>query len=195
MLLWKWLLLKIRAWRTIAPGSMKPIIENRTEEDKFFLLHLFTVLKMNSLCANCSTAKNNSKKRKEKNIMKTHRLMSSLGEKAGLLKLLLCLAFFFSGLLKQVNTAVESKTIGVIFPLFFVSMIFCSGWAKILKQKSLSAHSLSEKEKWVWMVWNCLRKPALFFFRLPTSRALTFVADLSLILGHKIGRASCRERV
>ena len=79
--------------------------------------------------------------------MKTHRLMSSLGEKTGLPKLLLCLAFFFFGLLKQVNTAVESKTIGVIFPPFFVSMIFCSGWAKILKQKSLSAHSLSEKEK------------------------------------------------
>ena len=93
-------------------------------------------------------------------------------------------AFLFFGLLKQVNIAVESKTIGVIFPPFFVSVIFCFSWAKILKQKSLSAHSLSEKEKWVWMVWNCLRKPALFFFRLPTSRALTFVADLSLILAH-----------
>ena len=79
--------------------------------------------------------------------MKTHRLMSSLGEKAGLLKLLLCLAFLFFGLLKQVNTAVESKTIGVIFPPFFASVIFCSGWAKILKQKSLSAYSFSEKEK------------------------------------------------
>ena len=79
--------------------------------------------------------------------MKTHRLMLSLGEKAGLLKLLLCLAFLFFGLLKQVNTAVESKTIGVIFPPFFVSVIFCFSWAKILKQKSLSAHSLSEKEK------------------------------------------------
>ena len=146
MLLWKWLLFKIRAWRTIAPGSTKPIIENRTEEDQFFLLHLFTVLKMISLCVNCSTAK----KGKKKNTRKTHRLMSSVGEKAGLLKLLLCLAFLFFGLLKQVNIAVESKTIGVIFPPFLV--IFCSGWAKILKQKSLSSHSLSEKEKWVWMV-------------------------------------------
>ena len=48
--------------------------------------------------------------------MKTHRLMSSVREKAGLFKLLLCLAFLFFGLLKQVNIAVESKTIGVIFP-------------------------------------------------------------------------------
>ena len=79
--------------------------------------------------------------------MKTHRLMSSVREKTGLLKLLLCLAFLFFGVLKQVNIAVESKTIGVIFPPFFVSVIFCSGWAKILKQKSLSSHSLSEKEK------------------------------------------------
>ena len=86
-------------------------------------MHLFTVLKMISLCAICSTAKNNSKKRKEKNTMKTHRLMSSVREKTGLLKPLLCLAFLFFGLLKQVNTAVESKTIGVIFPPFFVSVI------------------------------------------------------------------------
>ena len=63
------------------------------------------------------------KKRKEKNTMKTHRLMSSVREKTGLLKPLLCLAFLFFGLLKQVNTAVESKTIGVIFPPFFVSVI------------------------------------------------------------------------
>ena len=124
-------------------------------------MHLFTVLKMISLCVNCSTAK----KGKKKNTRKTHRLMSSVGEKAGLFKLLLCLAFLFFGLLKQVNIAVESKTIGVIFPPFLV--IFCSGWAKILKQKSLSSHSLSEKEKWVWKVWNFLRKPALFFFPTP----------------------------
>ena len=117
------------------------------KKTSFFLLHLFTVLKMISLCANCSTAKNNSKRKEKKNTMKTHRLMSSVREKAGLLKLLLCLAFLFFGVLKQVNIAVESKTIGVISPPFFVSMIFCSGWAKILKQKSLSAHSLSEKEK------------------------------------------------
>ena len=116
--------------------------------------------------------------------MKTHRLMSSVREKAGLFKLLLCLAFLFFGLLKQVNIAVESKTIGVIFPPYFVSVISFSGWAKILKQNSLSSYSLSEKEKRVWMVWNCLRKPVLFFFRLPASRALTFVADLSLIFAH-----------
>ena len=63
------------------------------------------------------------KKRKEKNTMKRHRLMSSVREKTGLLKPLLCLTFLFFGLLKQVNTAVESKTIGVIFPPFFVSVI------------------------------------------------------------------------
>ena len=79
--------------------------------------------------------------------MKTHRLMSSVREKAGLFKLLLCLAFLFFGLLKQVNIAVESKTIGVIFPPYFVSVISFSGWAKILKQNSLSSYSLSEKEK------------------------------------------------
>ena len=67
------------------------------------------------------------KQRKEKNTMKTHRLMSSVREKTGLLKLLLCLAFLFFGLLEQVNIAVESKRIGVIFPPFFVSVILFSG--------------------------------------------------------------------
>ena len=51
--------------------------------------------------------------------MRTPRLMSSVREKAGLLKLLLCFAFLFFGLLKQVKIAVESKTIGVIFPPVF----------------------------------------------------------------------------
>ena len=41
--------------------------------------------------------------------MKTHRLTSRVREKAGLLKLLLGLAFLFFGLLKQVNIAVEGK--------------------------------------------------------------------------------------
>ena len=63
------------------------------------------------------------KKGKKTKTMKTHHLMSSVREKTGLLKPLLCLAFLFFGLLKQVNTAVESKTIGVIFPPFFVSVI------------------------------------------------------------------------
>ena len=63
--------------------------------------------------------------------------MSSVREKADLLKPLLCLAFLFFGLLKQVNIAVESKTIGVIFPSFFVSVILFSGWAKILRSNSV----------------------------------------------------------
>ena len=46
--------------------------------------------------------------------------MLSIREKAGLLKLLLCLAFLFFGLLKEVNIAVESKTVGEIFPPFFL---------------------------------------------------------------------------
>ena len=66
-------------------------------------------------------------RRKEKNTIKIHRLMLSVREKTGLLKLLLCLAFLFFGLLKQVNIAVESKSIGVIFPPFFVSGILFSG--------------------------------------------------------------------
>ena len=44
--------------------------------------------------------------------------MSSVREKAGLLKLLLWLGFLFFGLLKQVNIAVEGKTIDVIFEIF-----------------------------------------------------------------------------
>ena len=78
--------------------------------------------------------------------MKTHRLMSRVREKARLLKLLLGLTFLFFGLLKQVNIAVEGKTIGAIFARFSVSVILFSGWPKILKQKSLSSHSLSEKK-------------------------------------------------
>ena len=79
--------------------------------------------------------------------MKTHRLMSSVREKAGLLKSIAMPCVLFFGLLKEVNVALESKTIGLIFPPFFVSVILFSGWAKILKQKCLSSHSLSEKEK------------------------------------------------
>lgn len=101
-------------------------------------------------------------------------------KKAGLLKLLLCLAFLFFGLLKEGNIAVESKTIGVIFPPFFVSVILFSGWAKILKQKSLSSHSLSEYE---WFKIACANR-CYFFSDSLTSRALTFVADLSLNLAH-----------
>ena len=80
------------------------------------------------------------------------------------LNLLLCLAFLLFGLLKEVNIAVESKTIGVIFPPFFVSVILFSGWAKILKQKSLSSHSLSEKEnEYEWFGIACANRRYFFF--------------------------------
>ena len=67
------------------------------------------------------------KKRKEKKRMKTHRSMSRVREKAGLLRLLSGLAFLFFGLLKQVNTAVECKTKGAIFAPFPVLVILFSG--------------------------------------------------------------------
>ena len=70
---------------------------------------------MISLFANCSTANRKEKKRKEKKRMKTHRSMSRVREKAGLLRLLSGLAFLFFGLLKQVNIAVEGKTKGANF--------------------------------------------------------------------------------
>ena len=53
--------------------------------------------------------------------MKTHRSMSRVREKAGLLRLLSGLAFLFFGLLKQVNIAVEGKTKGAIFVRFFTT--------------------------------------------------------------------------
>ena len=58
----------------------------------------FRGLKMISLCANCSTTKSNSKKERKKNTMKTHRLMSSVREKAGLLKSIVmpCVFVFWS---------------------------------------------------------------------------------------------------
>ena len=117
--------------------------------------------------------------------MKTHRLMSSVREKAGLFKLLLCLAFLFFGLLKQVNIAAESKTIGVIFPPYFVSVISFSVGQKILKQNSLSSyfHWVKKKNEYEWFGIACANR-RYFFFRLPASRALTFVADLSLIFAH-----------
>ena len=68
---------------------------------------------MISLFANCSTA--NRSKEKKKNRMKTHRSMSRVREKAGLLRLLSGLAFLFFGLLKQVNMTVEGKTKGANF--------------------------------------------------------------------------------
>ena len=82
-----------------------------------FVLHLFTFI---------------SVKKKKKNKMKAQRLISRVRENADLLKLLLDLAFLFCGLLKQVNTALEGKTIGAIFAHFSVSVILFSGSPKIL---------------------------------------------------------------
>ena len=45
------------------------------------------------------------------------------------------LAFLFFGLLKQINLAVEGKTIGAIFAPFSVSVTLFSGWPQVLKQK------------------------------------------------------------
>ena len=75
--------------------------------------------------------------------MKTHRFMSRVRGKAGLLKLLLGLAFLFFVLFKQINIAVEGKAIGATFAPFFVSVILFSGWPKIFKEKSLSSHTLT----------------------------------------------------
>jgi len=93
---------------------------------------------MISLFANCFTEKKQlSKKKEEKNTMNAQRLMSRVRENADLLKLLLDLAFLFCGLLKQVNTAVECKTIGAIFAHFSVSVILFSGWPKILHSRRI----------------------------------------------------------
>ena len=72
---------------------------------------------MISIFVNCSTA-NRRKEKKRKNRMKTHRSMSRVREKAGLLRLLSGLAFLVFGLLKQVNSAVEGKTKVAIFAHF-----------------------------------------------------------------------------
>jgi len=56
-----------------------------------------------------------------------------------------CSILFF-GLLKQVNIIVEDKTKGAIFAPFSVSVILFSSWRKILKQKSLLSHKVSEKK-------------------------------------------------
>ena len=132
------------------------------------------------------------KKRKEKNTRKTHRLMSSVGEKAGLLKLLLCLAFLFFGLLKQVNIAVESKTIGVIFPPFFRFSDFFAPVGQKFSSKNLyrRIHLVKNKNEYEWFGIACANQ-RYFFSRLLTSRALTFVADLSLILAHN--RRQCSK--
>jgi len=50
----------------------------------------------------------------------------------------------FFGLFKQVNIVVEDKTKGAIFAPFSVSVIFFSGWPKILKQKSLSLSYITD---------------------------------------------------
>jgi len=60
---------------------------------------------------------NSGKKKKEKKAMKAQRLMSRVRDNADLLKLLFC------DLLKQVNIAIEAKTIDAIFSLFLFQRI------------------------------------------------------------------------
>jgi len=60
---------------------------------------------------------NSVKKRRKKKTMKAQRLTSRVRENADLLKLLFC------DLLKQVNIAIEAKTIGAIFSLFLFQRI------------------------------------------------------------------------
>jgi len=81
--------------------------------------------------------------------------------------------------LKQVNTAVEGKTIGAIFASFFRFSDFILRLAVGIKQKSSSSHSLSKKSA-------CANSRIFLFFRddLPFSLALTFVIDLFVILVH-----------
>ena len=125
------------------------------------------------------------KKRKEKNRMKTHRSMSRVGEKAGLLRLLPGLAFLVFGLLKQVNIAVEGKTKVAIFPPSQFQW-FHSSVSQKFSNKNLYRRIRWVKKKIVWLVWNCLSKPLFVipFFRddsLPRARSrLSQICFLSL---------------
>ena len=86
-------------------------------------LHVYMI----SLFANCSTSNRRKEKKRKEKKKNEDRSMSRVREKAGLLRLLSCLAFLFFGILKQVNIAVERKTKGAIFTPFSVSMILFSG--------------------------------------------------------------------
>ena len=75
--------------------------------------------------------------------MKTHRSMSRVREKAGLLRLLPGLAFLFFGLLKQVNITVEGKTKGAIFALFLFQ------WFYSPVSQKFSNNNLYRRIRWV----------------------------------------------
>lgn len=80
--------------------------------------------------------------------MKTHRLMLRVRDKAGLLKLLLGLAFLFFGLLKQVNIAVEGKQ-KVRFSHLFPFQWFYSPVGQKFSNKNLYRRIQWVKKKWV----------------------------------------------
>ena len=83
MLLWKWLLFKIRAWGTIAQGSTKPIIENRTEEDKFFSFAPFHGFKNDFALRQLFDLKKQLKKKERKKYNEDTPLDVEFGRKDG----------------------------------------------------------------------------------------------------------------
>ena len=102
--------------------------------------------------------------------MKTHRLMSRVREKAGLLKLLLGLAFLFFGLLKQVNIAVEGKQ-KVRFSHLFPLQWFYSPVGQKFSNKNLYRRFQWMKKKndcdWFGIACANRRFPPLFFVTTP----------------------------
>ena len=137
---------------------------------------------MISLFANCSTA-NIRKEKKRKNRMKTHRSMSRVREKEGLLRLLSGLAFLFFWSIEASKHRCWRQNKRCDFRTFFPFQWFYSPVSQKFSNKNLYRRI---RRRVVWLVWNCLRKPLFLipFFRndsLPRARSrLSQICFLSL---------------
>ena len=137
---------------------------------------------MLSLFANCSTA-NIRKEKERKNRMKTHRSMSRVREKEGLLRLLSGLAFLFFWSIEASKHCCWRQNKRCDFRTFFRFSDFI---LRLASNKNLHRRIRWVKKKMLWLVWNCLRKPLFVipFFRddsLPRARSrLSQICFLSL---------------
>ena len=164
MLLWKWLLFKIRAWWTIVPGSTKHDQRksdcSRSARRQVFLLRLFTVLKMISLCANCSTGMG-----EKKNTMGEKTIQWSVREKAGLLKLFLCLAFLFFWSVEASKHDCWRQNNRCDFPTIFSFQWFYSPVGQNFSSKNLYRRIqwVKKKNEFEWFGIACANRLHFFF--------------------------------
>ena len=178
MILWKWLRFKFTSYMAqIAPGptsiGKKTILSFAPFTFKWFRFSLIVPL---------LTKEKKKKKEKKENRMKTHCSMSRVREKAGLLRLLSGLEVFFFWSIEANKHRCWRQNKRCDFRTFFRFSDFILRLAKT-SQTKIFIVALGEGKKSVTglkLLAQTFPWYSFFSWQLPTSRALTFVADLFL---------------